>query len=61
MTAPTLNASRKTKKTAIGELRVEWGISLLGKCATLERGKFAFRPRLHGSTAARRHLCRLVT
>jgi hypothetical protein len=45
MTTPTLHASRRTKKTAIGELPVEWGVSMLGKCATLERGKFAFRPR----------------
>jgi type I restriction enzyme S subunit len=45
MTAPTLNASRKTKKTAVGELPVEWGVLPLGKCTRLERGKFAFRPR----------------
>jgi type I restriction enzyme, S subunit len=45
MTTPTLHASRKTKTTALGELPVEWGVSPLRKCARLERGKFAFRPR----------------
>ncbi len=45
MTAPTINANRKTKKTAIGELPGGWDVLPLGKCTRLERGKFAFRPR----------------
>jgi type I restriction enzyme S subunit len=45
MTMPTLHASRQTKATALGELPVEWGVTPLQKCARLERGKFAFRPR----------------
>jgi type I restriction enzyme S subunit len=45
MPAPNLQASRKTKKTAVGEIPVEWSVAPLGKCAQVERGKFAHRPR----------------
>lgn len=45
MFTPSLNASRKTKKTILGELPVEWSVRCLEECAALERGKFAFRPR----------------
>ena len=38
MTLPTLHASRKMKKTAIGELPVEWSIRSLGQLAAISSG-----------------------
>lgn len=46
MTAPTVHASRKTKKTHVGEVPVDWTVTRLEKLANIVRGS---SPRPAGS------------
>jgi len=51
MTVPTLNASRKTKKTVIGELPVDWGVASLRNICTLMTNGFVGTSTVHYAKA----------